>query len=405
MSKKRKPIVVRNGLAVVKIYDTGHCVTLCWRDKRVRYRKVFAKSKLEEAKQEATRIVAMLAGSTAHLAQVSADHLRYLTHCETLAKQAGIPLLQAVESGIAVHKANAALTPAKPSDLAEQMLKEKEQDGASQVYLKPLKFILRSFSDAFDSPIHEIDSTAIEGWLRSREDIGPRRRKNILKAVRLLFTFARTKGALFPEKMTAAERVPLPKVTATHAVEIFTVEEMTTLLRNAPDPLRPVLIFGAFCGIRTHGEMERLHWENVLDDKVVVAEQKLRGAGRRYTPLPLNAKIWLGRCKYRQGRIWPRGQIAEHMARLSEETKIEWKHNGLRHSFISYRVADIQNVPQVALEAGNSVQMIHRHYRELVTQEQAKQWFNILPKDLTKEELAMLNPPAPAKKKQTAEKK
>lgn len=57
-----------------------------------------------------------------------------------------------------------------------------------------------------------------------------------------------------------------------------------------------------------------------------------------------------------------------------------WKHNALRHSFISYRVADIQNVAQVALEAGNSPQMIFKHYRELVRPAAAKEWFAIKPK-------------------------
>lgn len=56
-----------------------------------------------------------------------------------------------------------------------------------------------------------------------------------------------------------------------------------------------------------------------------------------------------------------------------------WKHNTLRHSFISYRVADIQNVAQVALEAGNSPQMIFRHYRELVRPAEAKTWFALAP--------------------------
>jgi len=56
-----------------------------------------------------------------------------------------------------------------------------------------------------------------------------------------------------------------------------------------------------------------------------------------------------------------------------------WKHNALRHSFISYRVADIQNVAQVALEAGNSPQMIFKHYRELVRPDAAKAWFSIAP--------------------------
>jgi hypothetical protein len=56
-----------------------------------------------------------------------------------------------------------------------------------------------------------------------------------------------------------------------------------------------------------------------------------------------------------------------------------WKHNALRHSFISYRVAETQDVAKVSLEAGNSPQMIFQHYRELVTEKSAKEWFSIVP--------------------------
>ena len=41
--------------------------------------------------------------------------------------------------------------------------------------------------------------------------------------------------------------------------------------------------------------------------------------------------------------------------------------------------AAIQNVAQVALEAGNSPQMIFRHYRELVRPADAVKWFSIMP--------------------------
>ncbi len=58
---------------------------------------------------------------------------------------------------------------------------------------------------------------------------------------------------------------------------------------------------------------------------------------------------------------------------------MKWKKNALRHSFISYRVAETQDVPQVALEAGNSPQIIFQHYRELVRPKEAKAWFAIDP--------------------------
>ena len=47
--------------------------------------------------------------------------------------------------------------------------------------------------------------------------------------------------------------------------------------------------------------------------------------------------------------------------------------------FISCRVAEIQNVNQVALECGNSPAVIFKHYRELVRPAEAKKWFRIQP--------------------------
>jgi len=65
------------------------------------------------------------------------------------------------------------------------------------------------------------------------------------------------------------------------------------------------------------------------------------------------------------------GQMWRNPTRPSRQTRKEqelqeiegwepfaWKHNALRHSFISYRLAAVQNTAQVALEAGNSPQMI-----------------------------------------------
>jgi hypothetical protein len=65
--------------------------------------------------------------------------------------------------------------------------------------------------------------------------------------------------------------------------------------------------------------------------------------------------------------------------KTADAEAVKLKHNALRHSFISYRVADIQNIPQVALEAGNSPEMIVSHYRELTTPAEAKIWFAITP--------------------------
>lgn len=80
------------------------------------------------------------------------------------------------------------------------------------------------------------------------------------------------------------------------------------------------------------------------------------------------------------GKLWPHGKpyLHERACELSTVAKVAWKHNALRHSFISYRVAETQDVNRTALEAGNSPNVIFSNYRELVTPDDAKAWFNVM---------------------------
>ena len=74
------------------------------------------------------------------------------------------------------------------------------------------------------------------------------------------------------------------------------------------------------------------------------------------------------------------GDLPREAAGLARALGIEWPSNVLRHSFISYRIAIVKSAEQVALEAGNSPSIIFKHYRELVAEDVAEQWFSILPK-------------------------
>ncbi|HIG27285.1 MAG TPA: hypothetical protein EYQ50_05620 [Verrucomicrobiales bacterium] len=56
----------------------------------------------------------------------------------------------------------------------------------------------------------------------------------------------------------------------------------------------------------------------------------------------------------------------------------------LRHRYISYRLAEVKNIYQVAEECGNSPDEIKRSYREIqlddgrvITGNLAKEWFGI----------------------------
>jgi hypothetical protein len=112
-----------------------------------------------------------------------------------------------------------------------------------------------------------------------------------------------------------------------------------------------------------------------------VAAHKANTATRRIVPVLNTLAKWLAIAPRNGERVWPHSKayFFEGLRNGADNAKIKWKQNALRHSFISYRVAEIQDVNRVALEAGNSPQMIFRHYRELATPEQARTWFTIAP--------------------------
>ncbi len=161
-------------------------------------------------------------------------------------------------------------------------------------------------------------------------------------------------------------------------VPIFTPEQISSLLTKAEPSLRPFLALGAFAGLRST-EVQKLDWSEInLDrDFVTVAASKAKTQRRRVVPISENLKLWLLPARQVFGAVCSHQRPQMAAARLCDG--FEWQENGLRHSFISYRLAILQDTPRVALEAGNSPQMIFTHYRELVAPEAAKAWFEVKP--------------------------
>ncbi len=64
---------------------------------------------------------------------------------------------------------------------------------------------------------------------------------------------------------------------------------------------------------------------------------------------------------------------------LAAKLAIEWPRTFLRHSYISNRLPIVKSADAVALEAGNSPAIIFKHYWELATGDQPREWFGIHP--------------------------
>src|SRR5690606_28969022 len=124
---------------------------------------------------------------------------------------------------------------------------------------------------------------------------------------------------------------------------------------------------------------------------IEVGKEKSKTATRRLAPICPALEEWLKPYAKKNGPIFPgietEAQFTWHFhaakRTLNDENglpRVKLVHNGLRHSFCSYRLAMAKSAPQVALEAGNSPKMLFEHYRELVTESEAKEWFSLTPK-------------------------
>ena len=358
---------------------------------------------------------------------------------KTLQGTSGCPLatpLQAAEYFVKKHPVGLKLM--SVAKVTEEMLAAKLNDGLSEGYLRHLRYDLEKFEKQFGGTINTVSGTDVDTWLRNLKT-GPRTRNNLRNSIQTLFTFAKARRYV-PKDHDEMDSVAMAK-DGEGEIEIFTPAEMREMLAHADGRLIPFLTLGAFAGVR-HAEIQRLEWTDINFDKGIIdiRARKAKTASRRIVPLLPNLRSWLEPHRQAEGAVCVYSNMASELYRLVRKVNearrtawavsqgigkeameaaderaaqrqkadrkkkgkqrvawgtavpagaetaedegwkpFDWKHNALRHSFISYRVADKKNIAEVSLEAGNSPQMIFQHYREVVDADEAKAWFSIVP--------------------------
>jgi integrase len=401
-SKKRKhgkPVAsVKFGSAVVPIYQLASAgrkrFILSFYMEGKRERRSF--TNLDTAKKEAQLVAQRIQGGRQEMNDLRPhDREAYRTVVDLL-MPSGVPLVTAVQEYVRANKllnglplltavdefsrkARGMKLGVKVKDVVEELLVAKKQDGLSHRYQLQLQSNLRRFAADFDVPISHIRRDQIDDWLRKR-GVAIRSRNGLLATIRVLFSFAKKRAYLPVGDVTEAEA--LDKIRAADVdTEIFTPEQFAKILHAAPPSLIPILAIGGFAGMRK-AEMDRLDWNAVdLERKMIeVRAGQAKTASRRIIPISDNLLAWL-KPLMREGKIVKDNDFHRQITALAGTLKIGWPNNVLRHSFISYRIADVKSADQVALEAGNSPSIIFKHYRELTTEEQAVKWFSIMPKE------------------------
>jgi integrase len=401
MRKKKRPSVICYGkeAAEVRIYTLrrkvdGYMSYQCaWYSLGMRATKVFAE--LSAAKTYAQQKTVELMNGRPAPVEASFREIEILRGCEARVAEFGVTITAAIEEWSAArrvlrglgmvdaarayatsHTGIKAITLAEAADL---FVASREAAQLSDTYIKGLRCYFKSLKRQFGPClIADLTTQQLDGVLQQAR-LGVVTKNNMRRTLVTLFKWARDQGYLQAERKTAAERTMTFNEPGT-APAIFTPEELQRIIAVCPENLLPHIVIGAFAGIRS-AEIARLEWADVLWEQgyIEIKARKAKTKARRLVPLLPNLRAWLEPYRGRTGLICNLPNTPVRLNYVGEKAGFGWRQNALRHSFASYRLAQVQDAAKVALEMGNSPEKLFRHYRELVTPAAAGTWFSIFP--------------------------
>jgi len=263
----------------------------------------------------------------------------------------------------------------------EKFVAAKTRAGLSKRHVGTMRNLLEPLARKFgDRSLSSITVAEIEGHLAKVKG-GARTKNNVTATLKTFFLWAQKHDHLRHDRPPVTEILTKAREPV-RTPEIFTVEEMAKILQAAEPEMVPYMAIGAFAGLRS-AEIEKLDWSAIDFGTgfIKIAWEIAKTRQRRLIPISENLRAWLMTVKKDTGPIVPRN-LRERIQAIGKRAKVPWKSNGLRHSFGSYRLAQAQDAAKVSLEMGYSPNILFKHYRELVTPDQATEWFAIMPADM-----------------------
>ena len=355
---------------------------------------------LTEARLQATKLHAghveaaeMTGGDRSELSAArelaGGDHLlSALREWADARKIAGGDLLAAARF-YADHQKSGTRRTVTVAETVDRFLKAKRAEGVDvkASYLKVLPRLKEGILGAL--PIDKVGRDQLADWIGTAYATGgkdiahPGTFNTVRRRFVTLWRWAREEGFLpklarvAPEEIRA-RRDPV-KEEPIGIMSIAGFRAALDLFRNDSPDLLATLVVGGFCGLR-RSEIMAQRWTDVDLERGLlrVSKAKTRTPARRLVPICPAAREWLLWCDRTGELLGPNWGVDHARARI-KAAGIDCPPNAWRHSFVTYRCAATGSVDTTAQEAGNSPKVVFAHYRELVSKEDGKAWFEISP--------------------------
>jgi integrase len=148
-----------------------------------------------------------------------------------------------------------------------------------------------------------------------------------------------------------------------------------------PGCLVPYFALTLFAGIRpdySDGEIKKLRPEDIrFDTNVIFIEPQVSKVNEKRTiEIQPNLRTWLEKYPTDDYPIIPQ-RIRDLLQDVRKQKKLPY--DVMRHTFISMIVGAFRSVGDAALQAGNSETIIRKHYLNLKSPKEAKEFWSIVP--------------------------
>jgi integrase len=364
-----------------------------WSEADGRHRKFF--SNRMEASAFLSDLELKVAKVGVDAASVDPETVRAWLDLDRRTKAAGGTLEGLVE---AFERRQVARGRSKPvSEAVEAFLRQRERLGRSERTVYALRSRLRPFVRDFgDRLVAEIEFTDVDRFLASVPGKALTRNHS-RAALHGFFAWAMKNGICDGNPVSAVEKATVrPKIPG-----VLKPEELRIAFALAPAAMWPELALGAFAGLR-ESEIQRLRWDDVDLSRGIVDLRRIEtknNASRRIVDLLPACRAFLEESPAapfgKKSFVLPRGQdkMRRRLRTNLRKNGVTWPANALRHSFASYHLALYQDGGKLALQLGHGggMAVLLHHYREIVTPEAAKEWFEIRPEGVRGEKVSVFS--------------
>jgi integrase len=329
-------------------------------------------------------------GSSA-LSLSHADRVEFCLAKDRLVKL-GLTIREAVDF---VEEHHQVIKPLPIREALELLVAEKEAAGVRERTIKNLRGTVFSFERSVAGKlVSEVSHDDVVNWLGGN-GWAPATVRTKRIDLQTFFRAAVARKWATHDPTKSLEREHLDE----QAPGILTVEQCRSLLEGCRK-VQPIfcgfISLALFAGIRPE-ELERMDQSDIdlVRGYAEVRADVAKTRQRRLVELSKNCKAWIkvglelpplnSRGRMNKARLMAGFEGFRKQVQGGKEQWVKvpgeaWPHDAMRHSFASYHLALHGSAEQTSLQMGHrSSDMLFRHYRELVTKQEAEKFWRISP--------------------------